>query len=111
MVIYLRGYCLYISADATGKLIACVLFIVFNRTFKLSQKLSVAVFSGVLTGFFASIFGIEGNKCCSLERFQPGESRLCCNSGAISFMIDSTRIVTTYVSGDVRLEPVFYQAF
>ena len=41
-------------------LIAYVFFIIFNRTFKLSQKLSVAVYSGGLTGFFAGIFGIGG---------------------------------------------------
>jgi uncharacterized membrane protein YfcA len=41
-------------------LIAYVLFISLNRTFKLSRRLSVAISSGALTGFSAGIFGIGG---------------------------------------------------
>jgi len=41
-------------------LITYVLFVTFNRTFELSQRLSVAVSGGALTGFFAGIFGIGG---------------------------------------------------
>jgi len=41
-------------------LIAYVIFIIYNRAFKLSQKLSVAISGGALTGFFAGIFGIGG---------------------------------------------------
>jgi uncharacterized membrane protein YfcA len=92
-------------------LIAYVLFIIFNRTFKLSQKLSVAVSSGSLTGFFAGIFGIGGEiNAVALSAFNLEKAIYVATAGAISLMIDSTRIVT-YVSGGVRLEPVILAGF
>lgn len=92
-------------------LIAYVLFIVFDRTFKLSQKLSVAVSSGALTGFFAGIFGIGGEiNAVVLSAFNLEKAVYVATAGAISFMIDSTRIVT-YVSGGVRLEPAILAGF
>ncbi len=92
-------------------LIAYVLFIIFNKTFKLSQKLSVAMSSGALTGFFAGIFGIGGEiNAVALSAFNLEKAIYVATAGAISFMIDSTRIAT-YVSGGVRLEPVLLSGF
>lgn len=92
-------------------LIAYVLFIVFNRTFKLSQKLSVAVSSGALTGFFAGTFGIGGEiNAVALSAFNLEKAVYVATAGAISFMIDTTRIAT-YVSGGVRLEPALLAGF
>jgi uncharacterized membrane protein YfcA len=92
-------------------LIAYVLFIIFNRTFKLSQKLSVAVSSGALTGFFAGIFGIGGEiNAVALSVFNLEKAVYVATAGAISLMIDSTRIVT-YISGGVRLEPALLAGF
>ena len=92
-------------------LIAYVLFIVFNRTFKLSQKLSVAISSGALTGFFAGIFGIGGEiNAVALSTFNLKKAVYIATAGAISFMIDSTRIAT-YIRGGIGLEPAILSGF
>jgi uncharacterized protein len=92
-------------------LIAYVLFIVFNRTFKLSQRLSVAVSGGALTGFFAGIFGIGGEiNAVALSAFNLEKAVYITTAGAISFMIDSTRIAT-YVRGGIGLEPAILAGF
>ena len=92
-------------------LIAYVLFIVFNRTFKLSQRLSVAVSGGALTGFFAGIFGIGGEiNAVALSAFNLEKAVYVATAGAISFMIDSTRIAT-YVRGGIGLEPAILAGF
>jgi len=86
-------------------LIAYVLFIVLNESFKLSQKLSVAVSCGALTGFFAGIFGIGGEiNAVGLTAFNLEKAVYIATAGAISFLIDSTRIVT-YNKGGITLEP------
>ncbi len=92
-------------------LIAYVLFIIFNRNFKLSQRLSVAVSGGALTGFFAGIFGIGGEiNAVALSAFNLEKAMYVATAGAISFMIDSTRIIT-YISGGIRLEPIILSGF
>jgi uncharacterized membrane protein YfcA len=92
-------------------LIAYVIFIVFNRTFKLSQKLSVAISGGALTGFFAGIFGIGGEiNAVALSAFNLEKTVYVAAAGAISFMIDSTRIAT-YIQGGTRLDPVLVSGF
>jgi uncharacterized membrane protein YfcA len=92
-------------------LIAYVLFITFNRTFRLSQRLSVAVSSGALTGFFAGIFGIGGEiNAVALSAFNLEKAVYIATAGAISFLIDSTRIVT-YIEGGVRLDPAILSGF
>lgn len=92
-------------------LIAYVLFIVFNKTFQLSQRLSVALSGGALTGFFAGIFGIGGEiNAVALSAFNLEKAVYVATSGAISFMIDSTRIAT-YIEGGVRLEPTILSGF
>lgn len=92
-------------------LIAYVLFIIFNRTFKLSQRFSVAISSGALTGFFAGIFGIGGEiNAVTLSAFNLDKAVYIATAGAISFMIDSTRIAT-YISGGIRLESYILSGF
>ncbi len=92
-------------------LIAYVIFIIFNRTFKLSQKLSVAISGGTLTGFFAGIFGIGGEiNAVALSAFNLEKAVYVATAGAIAFMIDSTRIVT-YIQGGTRLDPVLVSGF
>lgn len=92
-------------------LIAYVIFIVFNRTFKLGQKLSVAISGGTLTGFFAGIFGIGGEiNAVALSAFNLEKAVYVATAGAISFMIDSTRIAT-YIQGGTRLDPVLVSGF
>ncbi|KKG12629.1 sulfite exporter TauE/SafE family protein [Methanosarcina sp. 2.H.T.1A.15] len=89
-------------------LLAYVLFITFNQTFKLSQRLSVAISGGALTGFFAGIFGIGGEiNAVALSAFNLEKAVYIATAGAISFMIDSTRIAT-YIKGDTGLDPVSY---
>ncbi len=92
-------------------LIAYVLFITVNKTFKLSQRLSVAISGGALTGFFAGIFGIGGEiNAVALSAFNLEKAVYIATAGAISFMIDSTRIAT-YIEGGVRLEPAILSGF
>jgi len=92
-------------------LIAYVIFIFFNRTFKLSQKLSVAISGGTLTGFFAGIFGIGGEiNAVALSAFNLEKAVYVATAGAIAFMIDSTRIAT-YIQGGTRLDPVLISGF
>lgn len=92
-------------------LIVYVLFIIFNQTFKLSQRLSVAVSGGALTGFFAGIFGIGGEiNAITLSAFNLEKVVYVATAGAISFMIDSTRIAT-YIQGGTRLDPVLVSGF
>jgi len=92
-------------------LITYVIFIVLNRTFKLSQRLSVAISSGALTGFFAGIFGIGGEiNAVALSSFNLEKAVYVVTAGAISFMIDSTRIAT-YIRGGTRLDPVLLSGF
>jgi uncharacterized protein len=92
-------------------LIAYVLFIIFNKNFKLSQRLSVAVSCGSLTGFFAGIFGIGGEiNAVALTAFNLEKAVYIATAGAISFLIDSTRIVT-YINGGFGLEPAIISGF
>ncbi|KKG15072.1 hypothetical protein EO98_17105 [Methanosarcina sp. 2.H.T.1A.6] len=92
-------------------LLAYVLFITFNQTFKLSQRLSVAISGGALTGFFAGIFGIGGEiNAVALSAFNLEKAVYIATAGAISFMIDSTRIAT-YIKGDTGLDPVILSGF
>jgi uncharacterized protein len=92
-------------------LIAYVLFITFNRTFKLSQKLSVAITGGALTGFFAGIFGIGGEiNAVALSTFNLEKAVYVATAGAISFVIDSTRIAT-YIKGGTELESYILWGF
>ncbi len=92
-------------------LIVYVLLIVNNQTFKLSQRLSVAISGGALTGFFAGIFGIGGEiNAVALSAFNLEKAVYIATAGAISFMIDSTRIAT-YIEGGIRLEPAILSSF
>jgi uncharacterized protein len=92
-------------------LIAYVLFVTFNRTFKLSQRLSVAISGGALTGFFAGIFGIGGEiNAVALSTFNLEKAVYIATAGAISFLIDSTRIAT-YIEGGIRLDPAILSGF
>ena len=85
--------------------------IIFNRTFKLKQKLSVAISGGALTGFFAGIFGIGGEiNAVALSAFNLEKAIYIATAGAISFMIDSTRIAT-YIRGGILLEPTILSGF
>lgn len=92
-------------------LIAYVMFIIFNRAFKLSQRLSVAISGGALTGFFAGIFGIGGEiNAVALSAFNLEKAIYIATAGAISFVIDSTRIAT-YIKGGTELEPSILSGF
>ncbi len=92
-------------------LIVYVLLIVNNQTFKLSQRLSVAISGGALTGFFAGIFGIGGEiNAMALSAFNLEKAVYIATAGAISLMIDSTRIAT-YIEGGIRLEPAILSGF
>jgi uncharacterized protein len=92
-------------------LIAYVIFIIYNQTFKLNQRLSVAISGGALTGFFAGIFGIGGEiNAVALSAFNLEKTVYIATAGAISLVIDSTRIAT-YIKGGIGLEPSILSGF
>jgi uncharacterized membrane protein YfcA len=92
-------------------LISYVLFITFNRAFKLRERFSVAISGGALTGFFAGIFGIGGEiNAVALSAFNLEKAVYIATAGAISFMIDSTRIAT-YIEGGIKLDPAILPGF
>jgi uncharacterized membrane protein YfcA len=71
----------------------------------------VAISSGALTGFFAGIFGIGGEiNAVALSAFNLEKAIYIATAGAISFMIDSTRIAT-YIKGGIVLEPSILSGF
>jgi uncharacterized protein len=63
------------------------------------------VSGGAVTGFFSGIFGIGGEiNAVALSAFNLEKAVYIATTGAISFMIDSTRIAN-YIKGGIRLEP------
>lgn len=92
-------------------LIIYVSFIVLNQNFKLSQRSLITISSGSLTGFFAGIFGIGGEiNAIALSAFNLEKATYIATAGAISFLIDSTRIAT-YLRGGTWLEPQILSGF
>lgn len=66
---------------------------------------------GAITGFFAGIFGIGGEiNAVALNAFNLEKAVYIATAGAISFMIDSTRIAT-YIKGGAWLDPVILSGF
>ncbi|UCF05306.1 MAG: sulfite exporter TauE/SafE family protein [bacterium] len=86
-----------------GFLVGYVVFLYFKPAFKIRSSNSAAVTGGGLSGFFAGIFGIGGAiRSAFLSAFDLPKAVYIATTGAIAFIIDSTRLVTYFTSG-VRL--------
>ena len=88
-----------------GFLIAYVVYLFLNPSFKLPQNSATAVVGGGLSGFFAGIFGVGGAiRGAFLSAFNLQKAVYIATAGAIGFAVDATR-VTTYVLGGASLPP------
>lgn len=87
-----------------GFLIIYVIFLFLKPKFKLPQNILTVSTGGLLSGFFAGIFGIGGAvRGAFLTAFDLKKAMYIFTSGAIAFLIDSTRIATYFLEG-VKLE-------
>jgi uncharacterized protein len=89
-----------------GFLLAYVVFLFFQREWKLPSTTALAATGGALSGFFAGIFGVGGAiRGTFLTAFDLTKATYIFTSGAIAFLIDTVRI-GTYLTQGVRLEPL-----
>jgi hypothetical protein len=84
-------------------LVMYVAFIVLNPKWKIRPSTENAVAGGVLSGFFAGVFGVGGAiRSTFLSAFNLNKSIFIFTSGAIGILVDSARL-TQYVSGGIQL--------
>jgi len=94
-----------------GFMLAYVIFLLFKPGFKIPKKNMTAITGGGLSGFFAGIFGVGGAiRTLFLSAFDLPKAVFIATTGAIAFLIDSTRI-TTYLVNGVRLDDLFLWGF
>ncbi|OGH58971.1 MAG: hypothetical protein A2725_04470 [Candidatus Magasanikbacteria bacterium RIFCSPHIGHO2_01_FULL_33_34] len=100
-----------ISQILGGFLIAYVLFLFLKPKFKIPNGTLNALSGGVLSGFFAGIFGVGGAiRGVFLSAFDLPKAVYISTAGAIALFIDSTRIIT-YLLNNVILEWQFFWGF
>lgn len=76
------------------------LFLMFKTRFKVPTGNATAVSGGVLSGFFAGMFGIGGAiRSMFLSAFDLPKAVYVATIGAIGIIVDSTRIITYFVKG------------
>ena len=99
---------LSVSSDILKRLLAVflfvyTLFIVFRPRWKLAESNSNALIGGVLSGFFAGLFGVGGAvRGAFLEAFKLPKEVYIFTSGVIALFIDSSRLIR-YFQGGVKL--------
>ncbi|MEX0649826.1 MAG: sulfite exporter TauE/SafE family protein [Candidatus Andersenbacteria bacterium] len=78
-------------------------FLITQKKFRIPTGTITTLIGGVLSGFFAGIFGIGGPiRSMVLSAFNLRKSVYIATAGAIGLMVDVTRIIT-YVAGGVTL--------
>ena len=88
-------------------LVMYVGFYLCYPTYKVQQTKTLSVTSGSLSGFFAGIFGLGGAiRSTFLHAFRLPKLQYLFTTNAIAVCIDAVRL-TTYVSGGMRLIPLF----
>ena len=88
-----------------GFLIMYVLFLFIRPTFSIPSNWKSALLGGAISGFSAGIFGIRGaTKSAFLTAYNLPKASYLVTVGAISFLIDTTRLLTYYFSEGIRLE-------
>jgi uncharacterized membrane protein YfcA len=86
-------------------LIAYVFVLWFMPEFSLEDTWYNSLFGGAVSGFFAGIFGIRGAvRSVFLTSLDLKKATYLGTIGAISFLLDSTRMMTYYVAQHIRLE-------
>jgi uncharacterized membrane protein YfcA len=89
-----------------GFLLAYVVFLFVNPTFRMKQSNFTAVTGGTLSGFLAGIFGIGGAvRSAFLSVFDLPKAIYITTTGGIALFIDSSRLITYYQRG-TRLESI-----
>lgn len=84
-----------------GFLLAYVFFIWINPKWKLPKTNANALIGGGMSGFFAGLFGVGGAiRSTFLSAYNLDKTVFLFTSGAIGFLIDSSRIIG-YVSGGI----------
>jgi hypothetical protein len=87
-----------------GFMLTYVIFLLFKPGFKVPKKNMTAIIGGGISGFFAGIFGVGGAiRTLFLSTFNLPKAVFIATTGAIAFLIDSTRI-TTYLINGVKLD-------
>ena len=83
-----------------GFLVAYVIFIFVNPSFRLAQNNATAVTGGALSGFMAGIFGIGGAvRSAFLSVFDLPKAIYITTTGGIALFIDSSRLITYTLRG------------
>lgn len=92
-------------------LIAYVLFLFVKPSFKIPKNSINTIGGGVLSGFFAGVFGVGGAiRGLFLSAFDLPKAVYISTAGAIALFIDTTRIIT-YLSNHVTLDKQFIWGF
>jgi uncharacterized membrane protein YfcA len=92
-------------------MLSYVIFLFFKPEFKIPKKNLTAISGGGLSGFFAGIFGVGGAiRTLFLSAFNLQKAVFVATTGAIAFLIDSSRIATYLING-VRLEDAYLWGF
>jgi uncharacterized membrane protein YfcA len=87
-----------------GVMVAYVLFLLVQGSFKLKQNIKAGICGGALSGFLAGIFGIGGAvRGMFLTAFDLPKAVYISTAGAIAIFIDTTRLTKYLVDGS-RLE-------
>lgn len=81
-------------------LIAYVIFLFLMPNFRIVHDGIVAIIGGSLQGFFAGLFGIKGPvRTVFLAAFDLPKGEYIGTIGAISILVDSTRLITYWAQG------------
>lgn len=88
-------------------LIGSVIMIYLMPYLKISYNWLNTSIGGLLSGFFAGVFGIRGAvRSVFLAAFDLHKATFIGTTGAISFLLDSTRFVTYFFINGIRMEQV-----
>ena len=85
-------------------LIAYVIWLFINKSFKVRKTIVTQISGGALSGFLAGIFGIGGAvRAAFLSAFNLPKAVYICTAGAIALFVDTTRL-TKYLIDGIRLD-------
>lgn len=81
-------------------LVLYVLFLIFNKKFKIKKTFTSTIFGGVFSGFIAGIFGIGGPiRSIFLTSLRLSKETYLVTAGAVAILVDSSRLITYYLKG------------
>jgi len=97
-----------LSRSLGAFLVVHAVVLLANAEMKLPVGRGTALVGGVLSGFFAGLFGIGGAvRSAFLSLFKLPKATYIATLGAIGLLVDSTRIIT-YVAGGTRIPERFW---